>query len=521
MAKPDEKLLAAMSACVAHARDLVESAKAVQALKRDNIAYHLATLALEELGKRELYAIQNAAKAVGDPPTWQTNATQDHVKKLFWCFFGMRSVQHVADQDEFLKMREAVADIHAIRMQGLYVERDDTGLSVPSNAISPKQTQSLIELATSFVEYAESAKPRDDIPQEDIDLQLWFLTACDELETRPYIFNAEALAELRRLGDVVAWARYIKGKIEADQARLLALTEKEIRRTPDSLGTGSKDRWRIQFKLHTTSNSVRPNPLKKWNARVDWIKLFPQQGAKKKEELLVELVLGDNVPVYGLQGFGFTLALRFIIAINMATSGFWWWPPAPNQRRFYSRIRDLETNHEVTLEDQSFHIFNKRAELTDGHMHHLSTCLVALPDPADPHKGQAYTHYLGGLTFISLNCIQWRCEALAYGNFLQSMKLLIVQAEYATKSETADAAIGRFLTEKYPGLNSSDHAAFLNLIKDFEQHAKPVKVTLADVFLMKCLCETIFRDNIAPAILDQIRGAATRDAVSDPRSDVE
>ena len=40
MAKPDEKLIAALSACVVHARDLLESAKLVQASGRPNIAYH-------------------------------------------------------------------------------------------------------------------------------------------------------------------------------------------------------------------------------------------------------------------------------------------------------------------------------------------------------------------------------------------------------------------------------------------------------------------------------------------------
>jgi AbiV family abortive infection protein len=518
MAKPDERLLEATSACVIHARDLLESAKAVQATNRNNIAYHLATLALEELGKRELYAIQNAAKAVGDPPSWQTRATQDHVKKLFWCFYGMRSAQHVADQSEFFKTKEAATDIHAIRVSGLYVESDDTGLSIPSKAISPKQSQALIELATSFVEHAESEKPRDDIPQEDIDLQLWFLTACDDPEKRGYIFNSESLAELRRSNDVIGWTRYIKAKIESDEAHLLALAEKEIRRSPDTLGTGSKDRWRIQFKLHTSSNSVRSKPLKKWNERVEWIKLLPQQGAKKKEEMLVELVLGDNVPVHGLLGFGFSSALRFVIAINMATSGFWWWTLPPNQRRFYEKIRDLETNHEIQFEDPSFHVFHRRAELTDGHMHQLAMCLTALPDPSDPHRGQAYVHYLGGLTFISLNCIQWRCETQAYGNFLQSMKLLIVEAVYASSSETADAAIGRFLAEKYPDLDPKEHAAFIELITDFEQGTKPVKVTMADVFLMKCLCETIFREVIVPAIVRQLRGSETHDAVSKPKS---
>jgi AbiV family abortive infection protein len=87
MPKPDDELLEALSACVVHARDLMESAKVVQATGRSNIAYHLATLALEELGKRELYRIQEASKAVGDTHPWQANAILDHEKKLFWCFY--------------------------------------------------------------------------------------------------------------------------------------------------------------------------------------------------------------------------------------------------------------------------------------------------------------------------------------------------------------------------------------------------------------------------------------------------
>jgi hypothetical protein len=65
MPKPDDNLLASLSACVVHARDLVEAAKAVEAGGRSNIAYHLATLALEELGKRELYRIQAQREPLG------------------------------------------------------------------------------------------------------------------------------------------------------------------------------------------------------------------------------------------------------------------------------------------------------------------------------------------------------------------------------------------------------------------------------------------------------------------------
>jgi len=58
----DEKIVAAMAACVTHARDLLSSARAVQAAGRSNIAYHLAALALEELGRRELLGVQSVAK---------------------------------------------------------------------------------------------------------------------------------------------------------------------------------------------------------------------------------------------------------------------------------------------------------------------------------------------------------------------------------------------------------------------------------------------------------------------------
>jgi len=118
MVTPNDKLLTALSACVVHARDLLESAKAVQARGRHNIAYHLATLALEEMGKRELYQIQEAAKSVGEPPSWQANAVQDHVKKLFWCLYSLGTIPDAIDQEQFFEKRGAAGDIHANRIAG-------------------------------------------------------------------------------------------------------------------------------------------------------------------------------------------------------------------------------------------------------------------------------------------------------------------------------------------------------------------------------------------------------------------
>jgi AbiV family abortive infection protein len=228
MARPDEKLLAALDACVVHARDLVESAKLVQRSGRANIAYHLATLALEEMGRRELFQIQAAAASVGDVPPWQTNATQDHVQKLFWCFYGMGRVQDIIDQQQFFEKREAAADIHAIRLLGLYVENADSGLNVPSKAITTKQSESLISLAELLATNAESATPREAIPKEEIDLQIWFLSAFDDPDKRKRILTKQSFENLKSLNDVVAWTRQVKTEIEQDDAELRALAEKEF-----------------------------------------------------------------------------------------------------------------------------------------------------------------------------------------------------------------------------------------------------------------------------------------------------
>ena len=158
MVKPNRNLIAACEACVVHGRDLFESAKLVQASERANIAYHLATWALEEIGRRELFQINDVASNVGEMPPWQMNATQDHVQKLFWCFYGVGRVQDVIDQKQFFEKREAAADIHTIRLSGLYVEKADAGLNIPSKAISMKQSSVLRSKSQEGMEGVDTAE---------------------------------------------------------------------------------------------------------------------------------------------------------------------------------------------------------------------------------------------------------------------------------------------------------------------------------------------------------------------------
>jgi len=325
----------------------------------------------------------------------------------------------------------------------------------------------------------------------------------DDPERRKRIFNKGSFEKLKELNDIIKWTRSIKEELEEEDASLKALAEREFSRQPVSDMQTRKERWKIRLKLETSSNSIRPAFLKAWNDSVTWIKMVPVQGERKKDHLLIELTLADDIPATVLWSVGFTLSLRLIIAMNFATSGFWWWRLPSNKTKFYETIQDLQNKCGLELEAGGFQVFERRAALTEIHAKTLVMCLSALPDdPYDPKRGQAYTNYMGGLNFLALNCITWRCEHLAFGHFLEAFRLLMVEASYPLPSETNRVAISRFLDEKCPTLDRDLHAKFVELTDAFGARSNVV-VKIDDVYLMKLLCEMIFRDLILPMVLRQ------------------
>jgi AbiV family abortive infection protein len=81
----------AMEACRSHAQDLFDGAKLLREKSLPNLAYHLATLALEELGKAQLIGMKSFAK--DDADSWYGKQFDDHIKKLFWALWGQLLAQ--------------------------------------------------------------------------------------------------------------------------------------------------------------------------------------------------------------------------------------------------------------------------------------------------------------------------------------------------------------------------------------------------------------------------------------------
>jgi AbiV family abortive infection protein len=499
----DPKMISAMSACVAHARALLESAKAVQSAGHANVAYHLAALCLEEIGRRALIGVQSVAQKATIPPAWPKKHEQDHVKKLFWCFFGGAFLGDRLTAEGFRELTGLAQRIHETRLLGLYVGNSEDGLTVPSEQIVSEEAAQLIGLAEARLGMAEAETVREDAPQEEIDLQAWFLTSVDDPEKRKQILSAGSLAKLAELKDVRAWGHWLKELFDKADADGRAATAKEIERSRNLPATKTKDKWKLRVRILCASHSIRPRSLTEWNTKFDWIKLSPVQG--RKNELLIDFIFGDNVPIQALWYFGWGVARQFVVALNIGTMGFWWWHMPEHVDSYYESVFDLESGAQIKLARRpSLKIdWGENRVLTDQDLARTGAVFAAL-SPRDPSGRQSsLDYYIGGLTFLALNDVHWQCEIQSFGNFFESLRAMMAQHGDWTPGEPLDVAFVKFLDELFPGMD--ERQRFVDLCRAFEsQKFEGVVITLKEVSFLKLFCDAYFLRKIQPKAMQEL-----------------
>jgi AbiV family abortive infection protein len=493
----------AMRACVRHARDLLESARAVHTAGHPNIAFHLALLALEELGRRELIGLQRVAESSGKERPWQKHAFA-HAKKIFWCFFGMEFISGHLEKGRLDALKQLSETLHEQRMAGLYVDYQDDNLHIPADAIDAKYCADLLQLADAQLQIAEAEKLRENITQEDLDLQAWFLFVTERKEGVQSIFSRTSIAKLSELKDARAWVLWLRSEFERADAQAREMLEQELKRSQTLPDKGTKDKWRLRIRIISQSHSVRQKPLNEWNKTVDWIKLSAVSG--KPNQLLVEFTLKDNVPLTALWYFGWGLARHFVGALNLATMGFWWWHMPEDIDSYYESIEDVEANSKVGMaRTPSLKIdWGANRVLNEQDLKRVSQCFVALPFDRDQHE--PYNYYIGGLTFLALNDVHWQCEIQSFGNFFQSLKAMMEDAGDLSPTASFLPVLQQFVLKLFPRFTEHEH--FIPLFEAFDKDAvTKVTVTLRDVSFMKIFCDSYFLSRVVPETLKKLRAA--------------
>lgn len=499
---PNDALIQAAQACVDHARALLESARAVQGSGHPNIAYHLAVLALEELGRRELIGVQSVAADQSEPPpAWSEKHTQNHVQKLFWCFFGAHFFEEKLTTAALDTMKGFAKHLHERRLEGLYVGQNEDGLKIPSDAIPTDECEKILGLAEARLAMAAAEKVRENVADEERALQAWFLRTANDPERRRFIFSNGSMSKLAELKNVQAWVRWIRGEFDKAEAESIRLGQMELERSRNLDGSGKKNKWKVRIRLYSDSHTVRQKELAEWNKGIDWIKLVAV--SDKKNQLIVEFVLLDSIPVHALWYFAWGLARHFVAALNIGSMGFWWWRMPEQIDKYYESIEDLETKSRIEIKrSPSLKVdWGQNRVLTKEDLSRVSSCFVAMPGPSEQEKHGAFNYYVGGLTFLSLNDVHWQCESTVFGNFFECLRAMMAEVGDWIQGQPFEPVLEEYLRKLFPS-GDEDLDMFIRLARAFEAKLlEGVTVTLREASFAKLFCDAYFLSRFRPTAM--------------------
>jgi len=421
-AKDIEFLQSIIKACQSHAGDLLNAAKRVlEDENLPNIAYHLAALALEEIGKSELVGMSYIAKTEKDSALpWAEKQTEDHVKKLYWALWGPSFGRELLTKDQIESYIGLAQSIHEKRIRGLYVDTFDKKVLYPKDSIEKAEAENLINLAYIRLQMAKLRK-FEEFDDERKDVLSWFLEATDDEEKRKLIMGQKSMEKLVELGNVPDWVTWLKKEFDQADEEARVQTERELKRAKPTKEDAKDEKWKMKIRLFSNSHSINPKMLHKWNELQTWIKLFPVD--KKRDQLIVQFTLPKAVSVHGLWWTGWGVARKFTVALNIGSMGFFWWYVPEHISRFYESIKDLDSNMDIHVQRSPILRldWNQRA-LSDRDLIETALCFGMLTGPQDKEQNIIFGSYTEGLAFLSKSDIHLQFEANAYDGFYKCLK---------------------------------------------------------------------------------------------------
>jgi AbiV family abortive infection protein len=185
-----------VDACIKNAADLLAAAELCHGNDMPaGVVYHLAILALEEIGKSEIVRVIHVAEEHDKDPSSYEKHTTDHVKKLFWAIWGPGWSSEGYAPGHFTEMRGLAAQLHAKRMKALYVSPTPEEFTVYENAVPVDEVKAILGFARARVAMMKQLEPRAPSADETENAR-WFMAATDDSERRRRIFSPTSMEKL-------------------------------------------------------------------------------------------------------------------------------------------------------------------------------------------------------------------------------------------------------------------------------------------------------------------------------------
>lgn len=332
--------------CISSAEDFVRSAKKIQKSKLPHIQYHLAALALEEIGKAELVVMQHVVDDQS-ATNFESSSMDDHVRKLFWAFWGPNFGKHLMTEQELDSYKGLAQTVHWTRLNSLYANTHSIKLAKENvSQAEADQLLSLAEARLGMEKHSEFDFDKEDPDKEELK---WFLDATKDPEKRDLIFGGKSHKKLVDLkGDARKWVKWLKKQFDDNNDEIRKIVEAELNRKKPKGKEAKKAKYKIKVKLYSDSHSIRKKVLNEWNEKIDFIQLDTDD----KRTLFCTFNLTKIFSPHGLWPQGWGIARSFAIALNIATRGFIWWNVEKDIEKYYEEIWDVEKNMRLEARPQ-------------------------------------------------------------------------------------------------------------------------------------------------------------------------
>lgn len=487
----------AISGSLENARELLSAASALlDAGQPARLAYHLAALALEEVGKASILGMRvvRSARDRDVPSLLSEEVLQDHVRKLFWAIWGPTIGRDVITGKQIEEIRGLAQQLHVRRMQGLYVDSSGDGVSLPVDSISADEALTLIGMADARLEMERSIDFDAESSPEGHDRAVWLFEATSDPERRALIMGHKSMQKLAELGSTSAWVAWLKETFEKHEAETRALIEREMRRSADDPATAT-DKWLVTIRLYTDSNAIRQKDLNKWNQGIRWIKLRAVSG--KKDQLLVDLSATSEVTIENVWRMGLTMGRRVVMALNVSTLGYFWFhPPLDDARqsgRYYDRVQDVTSGNEIRAQRGPalrLDFGARRRVLDEAALNRAQLCMAILLNLRTDDERNMVERYLEGMAFIAKTDVQMSFELQGAAAFYMCARLAMTAYGDWNRAEPYPDALRRMVKDRLPKFDDADLDKLISVGEAISGGRPiPVALTINEVGLMKAICD--------------------------------
>ncbi len=480
LTKRDERI---SEACLLQAQELTEAAETLLKIGKHNLAFHLAVLAIEEIGKRVLYLINASSIASEEPEFVSESAYEDHVGKLFWVVF-FTAVFHInVGSQQIEAMRGLARHLDDRRKAAVYVNPHLKPFRSPKNIIKVAAAENAVALARVEVD-AGRARSSTSLIAEHFDSLKWLLQHSSRPEMRTFLYSDESMKKLREFKDIDEWINWHKDR-EAERRREFVESVREDRARDPSSRKRQEVRWRMQIRIAGVNPPVRSSALKAWNERVVWFTLTA--GDKSRKDLHASLTMNDSVPVEHVYLAGREFCERAILALNVGTLGCFWWEEPSNKKRYFEKLTDSARSRVIGLDEiHPESVYNHMPAINGELMARAAIPAVVLPWPNDS-RYIGLQRYLEGMQFYSTINVFRRHEYYAFRSFYDAYWAILRDFAEIPDERTRD----NYIAGLPDNLRNSEPILKLFEIGEALQSDRPPAdlANLADVEWMKRLSD--------------------------------